>query len=184
MRAPASPQVASGPQQRRSYGGVPSFQGQATSKFPSAPNTPRHSQGDLTDSRPSSPVANSRRRLSGLRAPSLATPPKPAPSKLGGPRVADQGPRPAAPGLQSPRVTAAAAPGRRGGGGAAGPPLVALTVNVKMLDSNYWLLNICVIFSVELKFDGTFNFTFDCLRIAPLRVPNKTSCVILLHHGM
>ena len=121
MRAPASPQVASGPQQRRSYGGVPSFQGQATSKFPSAPNTPRHSQGDLTDSRPSSPVANSRRRLSGLRAPSLATPPKPAPSKLGqGPRVADQGPRPAAPGLQSPRVTAAAAPGRRGGGGAAG----------------------------------------------------------------
>ena len=119
MRAPASPQVASGPQQRRSYGGVPSFQGQATSKFPSAPNTPRHSQGDLTDSRSSSPVANSRRRLSGLRAPSLATPPKPAPSKLGGPRVADQGPRPAAPGLQSPRVTAAA-PGRRGGGGAAG----------------------------------------------------------------
>ena len=74
--------------------------------------------------------------------------------------------------------------GGGGGGGAAGPPLVALTVNVKMLDSNYWLLNICVIFSVELKFDGTFNFTFDCLRIAPLRVPNKTSCVILLHHGM
>ena len=89
MRAPASPQVASGPQQRRSYGGVPSFQGQPTSKFPSAPNTPRHSQGDLTDSRSSSPVANSRRRLSGLRAPNLATPitkPAPPPSKLGGPR--------------------------------------------------------------------------------------------------
>ena len=110
MRAPASPQVASGPQQRRSYGGVPSFQGQPTSKFPSAPNTPRHSQGDLTDSRSSSPVANSRRRLSGLRAPSLATPTKPAPppSKLGGPR-------PAASSLQTPRVAATApSPGRRG----------------------------------------------------------------------
>ena len=111
MRAPASPQVASGPQQRRSYGGVPSFQGQSTSKFPSAPNTPRHSQGDLTDSRSSSPVANSRRRLSGLRAPSLATPTKPAapPSKLGGPRPA------AASSLQSPRVasTAPSPAGRR-----------------------------------------------------------------------
>ena len=110
MRAPASPQVASGPQQRRSYGGVPSFQGQSTSKFPSAPNTPRHSQGDLTDSRSSSPVANSRRRLSGLRAPSLATPTKPAPppSKL-------SGPRPTASSLQTPRAaTTAPSAGRRG----------------------------------------------------------------------
>merc|ERR1712061_134594 len=110
IRAPASPQVTPGPQQRRSYGGVPSFQGQPASKFTSAPNTPRHSQGDLTDSRSSSPVANSRRRLSGLRAPSLATPttkPDPPPSKLGGPR-------PAASSLQPPTRIATTTPRRSG----------------------------------------------------------------------
>merc|ERR1712223_1708433 len=122
MGAPASPQVTSGPQQRRSYSGVPSFQGQPSSKFTSAPNTPRHSQGDLTDSRSSSPVANSRRRLSGLRAPSLATPTKPAPptSKLGGPRPVG------ASSLQPPRIAtttprrSGAQPSIGGGGGGGG----------------------------------------------------------------
>merc|ERR1712156_1347613 len=81
----------------------------------------RHSQGDLTDSRSSSPVANSRRRLSGLRAPNLATPttkPAPPPSKLGGPR-------PAASSLQPPTRIATATPRRSGaqpsiGGGGGG----------------------------------------------------------------
>eukprot|EP00090_Calanus_glacialis_P014558 TRINITY_DN23370_c0_g1_i1.p1 TRINITY_DN23370_c0_g1~~TRINITY_DN23370_c0_g1_i1.p1 ORF type:complete len:1795 (+),score=259.45 TRINITY_DN23370_c0_g1_i1:414-5798(+) len=51
LRAPASqgPQTS---QQRRSYGGVSSFQGGKPGKHSSAPTTPRHSQGDLT--RPSS----------------------------------------------------------------------------------------------------------------------------------
>jgi len=51
LRAPASqgPQTS---QQRRSYGGVTSFQGGKPGKHSSAPTTPRHSQGDLT--RPSS----------------------------------------------------------------------------------------------------------------------------------
>jgi len=51
LRAPAS-QAPQSSQQRRSYGGVSSFQGGKPGKHASAPSTPRHSQGDLT--RPSS----------------------------------------------------------------------------------------------------------------------------------
>eukprot|EP00092_Neocalanus_flemingeri_P006565 GFUD01007077.1.p1 GENE.GFUD01007077.1~~GFUD01007077.1.p1 ORF type:complete len:1705 (+),score=246.70 GFUD01007077.1:246-5117(+) len=51
LRAPAS-QAPQTSQQRRSYGGVSSFQGGKPGKYSSAPTTPRHSQGDL--SRPSS----------------------------------------------------------------------------------------------------------------------------------
>ena len=90
LRAPASPQINQGSQQRRSYGGLPSYQGAGPTKYPSAPTTPRHSQGDLTDSRSSSPVS-ARRRLSGLRTPSSAQPGTgkpgpPAASRLGAPR--------------------------------------------------------------------------------------------------
>jgi len=51
LRAPAS-QAPQTSQQRRSYGGVSSFQGGKPGKYSSAPTTPRQSQGDL--SRPSS----------------------------------------------------------------------------------------------------------------------------------
>ena len=109
LRAPASPQV-SGPQQRRSYGGAPSYQGAGHTKFPSAPNTPRHSQADLTDSRPSSPVPARRKvaepsRPRAIQNPPSSSKPTPPPSKLGGAR-------PGPGGLQLARVGSGATPRR------------------------------------------------------------------------
>ena len=47
LRAPTS-QGSQSPQQRRSYGGISSFQGGKNNKYSSAPNTPRQSQADLS----------------------------------------------------------------------------------------------------------------------------------------